>query len=751
MATKYKDIAGRDTATGQAIETELSLLDNSAYVFVNPTTGEYVPSEAALLRADTLAYFLGYNIEQHAGGGGTDPTALKYTEWENGFDNAYGTPDCSGFTPLLTADTNKRNAYLSWNSLRVTTTTWFQVQVSDTLAFTTEFRPIQGGIGEGNWGTTTPPLYVDLIVDQQWSHTAIPLNIVTGNPVDTILYYRVRQISNQLVTGTFVSNWSNIVSVTLTPTGIDDIIADAISSDKIQNDAVTNLKLVTDAIDARTISPDSLNISLDELLLFYSFDNVSDSVLADNYNNNDATFYQGNSLWNTPVVVNGKVGKSVFLDSANFEYALCNAPILSTIDGSEEYTLSAFVKTVDSNGAIISQYGNISDPLRFSLSVFNNKLAWRRGGSTIVISDTDINDNLWHFVTGTRASDGTVTLFIDAIAQTGSGNDSQVFSNSNTHIGADDANTNHLNGLIDEVRIYNRILSQPELKVFTIDPESSGSVSKIIQTETTIKTIVGDVDINNVNLTTVEQNSSDISLRAEAWITIRDNVIVTATLTNVTLDANASAVDDIYNGYQIIIGSEVKTITDYVGFSKIATIDTNWITIPADGTSYELLQPQAGAKVKISSEEGGYILLDAEKIIATGTVVANNIATNAITTEKIITKAITAEKIVFGGDDPNFGSAIPDTDDLISMNDLICRSTNGVSPIDKQATLIEDSSLYNLANDVIAFDRSSWSVWASVGAGFSESEDGMIIQNVTPESLINDIEDLINDVDILIN
>lgn len=57
----------------------------------------------------------------------------------------------------------------------------------------------------------------------------------------------------------------------------------------------------------------------------------------------------------------------------------------------------------------------------------------------------------------------------------------------------------------------------------------------------------------------------------------------------ITLDANHAAVDDIYNGRKIKItrgtgAGQEATITDYVGSTQVATVDTPWTTVP-DATS----------------------------------------------------------------------------------------------------------------------------------------------------------------------
>jgi hypothetical protein len=70
--------------------------------------------------------------------------------------------------------------------------------------------------------------------------------------------------------------------------------------------------------------------------------------------------------------------------------------------------------------------------------------------------------------------------------------------------------------------------------------------------------------------------------------------------TTITLDASASAVDDFYNACQVAIISgtgagQVRMIADYVGSTKVATIDIYraWATAPDNTSVFEIL-PAAG-------------------------------------------------------------------------------------------------------------------------------------------------------------
>lgn len=77
--------------------------------------------------------------------------------------------------------------------------------------------------------------------------------------------------------------------------------------------------------------------------------------------------------------------------------------------------------------------------------------------------------------------------------------------------------------------------------------------------------------------------------------TVRSGTAQGGGTNTVTLDASASATDDLYNGCLAwIVGGtgagQAGVITDYVGLTKVATVDNNWRTAP-DNTSVFVLLP----------------------------------------------------------------------------------------------------------------------------------------------------------------
>lgn len=66
-----------------------------------------------------------------------------------------------------------------------------------------------------------------------------------------------------------------------------------------------------------------------------------------------------------------------------------------------------------------------------------------------------------------------------------------------------------------------------------------------------------------------------------------------------TLDAGASAVDNFYTGQLITLTSgtgagQTRRIIGYVGSTKVATVDSNWVTNPTAGTTFRLIASASG-------------------------------------------------------------------------------------------------------------------------------------------------------------
>jgi hypothetical protein len=96
----------------------------------------------------------------------------------------------------------------------------------------------------------------------------------------------------------------------------------------------------------------------------------------------------------------------------------------------------------------------------------SNYLHWNLNNDpdTIAISAAPIDSNTWHHVVGT-ADQGGVKLFVDGnLVATSNNGITQINSSANTlRIGYEESGPSPLSGIVDDVYIYNRALSEAEV------------------------------------------------------------------------------------------------------------------------------------------------------------------------------------------------------------------------------------------------------------------------------------------------
>ena len=99
----------------------------------------------------------------------------------------------------------------------------------------------------------------------------------------------------------------------------------------------------------------------------------------------------------------------------------------------------------------------------------------------------------------------------------------------------------------------------------------------------------------------VTDGTIDLTAGAAVFHSGRDNTAQAGAAATITLDASASATNDIYNGATIDItagtgSGQQRIISDYVGTTKVATVSVAWTTQP-DSTSVFSVSSQVGQKV----------------------------------------------------------------------------------------------------------------------------------------------------------
>ena len=228
----------------------------------------------------------------------------------------------------------------------------------------------------------------------------------------------------------------------------------------------------------------------------WKLDEASGPTAYDSAGNNDGTFY-GNLVWTT-----GQIDGALEFDGID-DYVEMDVTNYKGFLGTRSRTCAAWIKTTGT-GAIVS-WGDsdISGGWWLFRVEDAGRLRLQTQGGRIV-GNTDLRDNNWHHVAAVLADDGSpdndeVKLYVDGVEEIYSEIDSQPIdtaSHSNVTIGAsylhDGTVVVPFNGLIDDVRIYDRALSAKEIQQFYQGDNSV--VTEITDLDGNLRIIDGDGD-----------------------------------------------------------------------------------------------------------------------------------------------------------------------------------------------------------------------------------------------------------------
>lgn len=187
-----------------------------------------------------------------------------------------------------------------------------------------------------------------------------------------------------------------------------------------------------------------------------------------NSNTNDSS---GNGLNGSPTNVTMSLGQNGQSDGAytfggNGTTSVISLPVSTLLNGAV-FTMSAWIKPENAiAGTIIGSATNDSGPqFRFSSGASSRALELlKQNIASMGSSTTLVPLSTWTFVTVTYNSSGQFVYYINGVAS-GSGTSLQTFTFSNYQIGRKYTTTASevFNGSIDDVRIYNRVLSQSDM------------------------------------------------------------------------------------------------------------------------------------------------------------------------------------------------------------------------------------------------------------------------------------------------
>ena len=331
---------------------------------------------------------------------------------------------------------------------------------------------------------------------------------------------------------------------------------------------------------------DAANIT-SNLVAHYEFEEGSGTTATDStVYNNDGTLLDG-ATHTTGVVGSGAVDLSGDFDRIE----AADAP--QTDFGSGDFTVSFWLNSTQSGSIarLVGDADGVSDGWVFytsgageiNLDVYSN-------GQTVTLTANGVFDGDWHHITAVR-NGSDFLLYIDGVLIDSTTNAlvTSVDNNVNLSIGASTPTTNDYDGLIDDVRLYDRALYDDDV-VTLHDLGNNAPVNTVpgaqVALEDTPLAISG-ISVNDTddNLSTVQLSVDNgvlsITLSGSATISAGANDSGTFTLSGTQADINASLASLIYQGNPNYVGSDTLTVLS-TDTNTATDSDTVAITVNQD-------------------------------------------------------------------------------------------------------------------------------------------------------------------------
>ncbi len=240
------------------------------------------------------------------------------------------------------------------------------------------------------------------------------------------------------------------------------------------------------------------------MVSWWDGDTVSETTAFDIQNGNHGTMVGDVSI------IPGKVGNAFSFDGLDDYVEVLDDPTLDITDG---ITLEAWIKadsTQTGRASGIITKDDLSDGRSYNLhlSSASSPAPWALRMRLLTLSDngiidgtTDLRDNTWHHVAGTW-NGSIMNLYVDGILQNSRSSAGSISITSTPLIIGDFGTSLNVqygfSGLIDEVEIFNRALSQSEIQaIYLAGSAGKCKVAPVIEVTIDIKP---DSDPNSINL-----------------------------------------------------------------------------------------------------------------------------------------------------------------------------------------------------------------------------------------------------------
>lgn len=220
-------------------------------------------------------------------------------------------------------------------------------------------------------------------------------------------------------------------------------------------------------IEKRNIADGSIATTTN-LVGYWNFNEGNGTFTNDHGVSNDATLLDHGTLTNGPTwTTSSKIGGGLFFDGVDDYVNVTSASGLNP----SVISLAAWVKTTDNgaNGTVISKTTGCASA-GYLIWINENGVAsqrpsfWVGNGPWLdAPAGVNVTDGAWHHIAGTY--DGSISrLYVDGTERASSTPGAETLSSTtNLQIGESTTCGDPLNGEIDEVRVYDRVLSASEI------------------------------------------------------------------------------------------------------------------------------------------------------------------------------------------------------------------------------------------------------------------------------------------------
>jgi hypothetical protein len=204
------------------------------------------------------------------------------------------------------------------------------------------------------------------------------------------------------------------------------------------------------------------------LVAYWKFDEGEGDIAFDNSGNyNDAGLMCAGEGCSPPKWVEGKIGMALEFDGVDDYVEVPNSPSLN-FGSLTDFTIVTWVKRIDGAGTIVDKRN--PHYVGYSLQwdgLGKVVLALRDSDGTEVVHTSIVSIGAaWCHVAVVFDRDNNATVYVNGILDSNK-NINEVGNIDNTYplrIGRRNDNASQANGLIDEVRIYDRALTEEEIK-----------------------------------------------------------------------------------------------------------------------------------------------------------------------------------------------------------------------------------------------------------------------------------------------